>query len=545
MSSIISASQNQIDQLKSLILSLGSDPVNVFQNTLLPSVKRSKFKYLGTAIALYVVSRVYRMFAYPRKFRHLKRIPALLTIKSFLSAENDFQRANKFVLPHWKETNGIMCLFGQFGWEVVVFNPEAVRTILYKTDVFPKSTIFQTQAQHYKTLITKFFGANNMAFANAHEWRKRRKIANPAFKRSMPAKTFAMLTSRMFEQIEKTDGPVHVQALLQRFTLDAIGLIGFGFEFNATNTPDGKWVKAYNDVAENIGDFKYLFFPNLDTTFLGLFPERQKKHESLNKLNKLFDEIIEHKKSELAKGASNVEESEKDLLTLMIEAGNGDDQQEALTAEELRNELVLFFLAGHDTTSNAMTAALYFLAANPDVQKRARQEVLDVLGDEPLDVWPTLDQLKEFPYLTRIMKESIRIAPPATGLVERETQMDTELAGVFIPKGTLVKIDTLALHYNPDLWKDPTKFDPERFADGGELESMPSTYAYLPFGGGSRQCIGMNFSLAEQRVALSSILRKYELSLPKDSIHKDGIVFGRQLLVMSAADMQINFTRRH
>ena len=133
MTSLISASQNQIDQLKSLIISLGSDPVNVFQNTLLPSVKRSKFKYLGAAVALYVVSRVYRMFAYPKKLRHLKRIPAHLTIKSFLSGENDFQRANKFLLPHWKETNGIMCLFSQFGWEVVVSNPEAVRTILYKT----------------------------------------------------------------------------------------------------------------------------------------------------------------------------------------------------------------------------------------------------------------------------------------------------------------------------------------------------------------------------------------------------------------------------
>jgi cytochrome P450 len=128
--------------------------------------------------------------------------------------------------------------------------------------------------------------------------------------------------------------------------LDAIGLIGFGFEFNATDTPEGEWVKTYNDVADNVGDFKYLFFPILDTTFLGLFPERQKKHESLDKLNKLFDQIIEHKKSELAKGASNADDNEKDLLTLMIEAGNGNDQHEPLTSEELRNELVLFFLAG-------------------------------------------------------------------------------------------------------------------------------------------------------------------------------------------------------
>ncbi|KAI9276456.1 hypothetical protein BC943DRAFT_341001 [Umbelopsis sp. AD052] len=152
MSSIISASQHQIDNLRSLILSLGSDPVNVFQNTLLPSVKRSKFKYLGAAIALYVVSK-----AYPR--------------------ENDYDRATKFMLPTWKETNGIMTAWGQFGWEVVIANPEAVRTILYKTDIFPKSEVFQVQAQLHQTLITKFFGTNNMAFANTHEWRKRRKVS--------------------------------------------------------------------------------------------------------------------------------------------------------------------------------------------------------------------------------------------------------------------------------------------------------------------------------------------------------------------------------
>ncbi|KAI9276458.1 cytochrome P450 [Umbelopsis sp. AD052] len=544
MSSIISASQHQMNHLRSIILSLGSDPIKVFQNTLLPSVKRSKFKYLGAAIALYVVNRLYRVFAYPKKLGHLERVPVLSTLKSLIASENDLDRARKFLLPRWKETDGIMAAWGQFGWEVVVSNPEAARAVLYKTEIFPKSSVFENPK--HKTLIVKFFGNTNMSLANAHEWRKRRKIANPAFKRSMPAKTFALLTSRMFEQIEKIDGPVHVQKVLQRFTLDAIGLIGFGFEFNATNTPEGEWVRTYNDVADNIADFRYLFLPALDTTYIGLFPERQKKHESLNRLNKLFDQIIKNKKLELAKGASNnVEDNEKDLLTLMIEAGNGDDQHEPLTSEELRDELVLFFIAGHDTTSNTMTAALYFLAANPDIQTKARREVLDVLGDDPLDVWPTVDQLKEFPYLTKVMKESVRLAPSAPALLVRDATVGTELNGVIIPKGTLVKVDVISLHYNPNLWKNPTKFDPERFAEGGELESMPSTYAYLPFGGGSRQCIGMNFSLAEQRVALSSILRKYELSLPEGSIHKDGIVFGSQMLNFGAKEMNINFTPRY
>ncbi|KAG2175882.1 hypothetical protein INT44_000360 [Umbelopsis vinacea] len=463
--------------------------------------------------------------------------------RSLMASENDLDRTNKLVLPRWEETNGIISFWGQFGWTVRVNNPEAVRTIMYKTDIFPKTSIFDDLK--YKGLLTKFLGERNMVSTNAHEWRKRRKIANPAFHRSMPVKTFSVLTSRMFEQIEKADGPVDVQNLLQRFTLDAIGLIGFGFEFNATTNPDGDWVKAYNDVADNIGDFKYLFFPILDTALLGLFPERKKKHESLDRLDELMNQVIQKKKSEIAKGGSNVDDNEKDLLTLMLEAGQGDDEKEALTPEELRNEVMLFFLAGHDTTSNAMNAVLYFLAVNPDIQAKARQEVLDVLGDEPSDVWPTLEQFKQFPYLSKVMKEAIRLAPPISRLVEREVAKDTELAGIFIAKGTSIMIDVLSLHYNPKLWKDPTKFDPERFSEGGELESMPSTYAYLPFGGGARQCIGMNFSMAEQRVALSSILRKYELSLPEDSIHKDGIVFDCVTMTFATKKMMINFTRRY
>jgi cytochrome P450 len=82
------------------------------------------------------------------------------------------------------------------------------------------------------------------------------------------------------------------------------------------------------------------------------------------------------------------------------------------------------------------------------------------------------------------------LAPPVHTLVERDTTVDTELAGVPIPKDTLINVDVLGMHYNENLWKDPYKFDPERFSDGGELASHPSTYSYLPFGGGARQCIG-------------------------------------------------------
>lgn len=139
----------------------------------------------------------------------------------------------------------------------------------------------------------------------------------------------------------------------------------------------------------------------------------------------------------------------------------------------------------------------------------------------------------------------MRLAAPAHSLVEKRTTQDTELAGTFIPKGSLVKVNILGLHYNPNLWVEPTKFNPDRFEDGGELDSRASNFTYLPFGGGSRQCIGMNFSLTEQRIALSLILRRYELGVPANSIHKDELKFSSNMFFNTALEVKLDFKRRY
>ncbi|KAI7873546.1 cytochrome P450, partial [Lichtheimia hyalospora FSU 10163] len=184
--------------------------------------------------------------------------------------------------------------------------------------------------------------------------------------------------------------------------------------------------------------------------------------------------------------------------------------------------LCLFFLAGHDTTANALAYAVYHLAMHPDIQRKAREEAIKILGDEPKDVLPTLEQTREFTYINMIIKETLRITPPIVNMVTRETQEDTELGGEFIPKGTRTSIDIYELQHNPTVWEDPDTFKPQRFEPGGEAEKLAgSGMAWIPFSNGQRQCIGMNFSLAEQRVFLPMLLRKYEWQLPNDSIHKE------------------------
>lgn len=133
-----------------------------------------------------------------------------------------------------------------------------------------------------------------------------------------------------------------------RLTLDVIGLAGFGYDLNSLNSPDGQWVTAYNEVAEGFMEFPYIFLPILETEFIQFFPNRRKKHEQLTKLDGFFESIIEHKRAALQTVKLETEdENEKDLLTLLMEAGRGEDENsEPLTNEELRDELVLFFFAG-------------------------------------------------------------------------------------------------------------------------------------------------------------------------------------------------------
>jgi cytochrome P450 len=117
------------------------------------------------------------------------------------------------------------------------------------------------------------------------------------------------------------------------------------------------------------------------------------------------------------------------------------------------------------------------------------------------------------------------------------------VGGTFIPKGTSANIDLYAIHHNTNFWKNPDQFIPERFAEGGEQESHEGL-TWLPFGNGARQCIGMNFSLAEQRIVLALMVRKYIIDIPKDSIHYDHVVFD-STQTKAPKSLELTFTKRH
>jgi cytochrome P450 len=194
---------------------------------------------------------------------------------------------------------------------------------------------------------------------------------------------------------------------------------------------------------------------------------------------------------------------ETDLLSLLLAARDGDER---LDDEEVRSQVLLFMLAGHETTAIALTFALHLLGRHQDVQDGVRDEVRAVLGDRS----PTAATVAELPLTTAVLKEAMRLYPSAP-IMGRLSVEEDDLMGHRVPPGTNVVVVPWTIHRHPDFWQDPLVFDPTRYT-GGPRPEPSHRYAWMPFGGGPRACIGQHFSMVEAVLALALVLREHRVT---------------------------------
>ncbi|MDT4920061.1 MAG: hypothetical protein QOI15_963 [Pseudonocardiales bacterium] len=193
-----------------------------------------------------------------------------------------------------------------------------------------------------------------------------------------------------------------------------------------------------------------------------------------------------------------------DLFTALCHARTDDG--ETFTDADVVNHMIFLLMAAHDTSTTTLTTMAYYLARNPDWQERCRAESLAV-GTGPID-YADLDRLVS---LDLVMKESMRLVTPVPGVVRRASR-ETELLGYRIPKGAYLAVHLWGLHHMAELWPDPERFDPERFAEH-RREDKVHRNAYLPFGNGVHKCIGMYFGGMEVKAAMHLLLQRYRLSV--------------------------------
>ena len=191
-----------------------------------------------------------------------------------------------------------------------------------------------------------------------------------------------------------------------------------------------------------------------------------------------------------------------DLLAMLMEARDEEDNQ-GMSDQQLRDEVLIMFAAGHETTANAMAWAIYELDRHPAVLARLRAEVDEVLAGRD----PAVSDLPRLTYVRQVIDEVLRIHPPVW-ITNRQAVKDDAICGYRIPAGAMVSISPYALQRDPRYWENPLAFDPERFSP--EKSTARPRFAYFPFGGGPRQCIGKDFALYEAAVVLAMITQRFE-----------------------------------
>jgi cytochrome P450 len=198
---------------------------------------------------------------------------------------------------------------------------------------------------------------------------------------------------------------------------------------------------------------------------------------------------------------ASLADAPKDLLTRLIAATDPEDGG-GMSDQEVRDEVVTIFVAGHETTAVTMTWVWYLLSQHPEAEAELHAELDAVLGDRP----PTPDDLPKLVYARRVIEEAMRLYPPAPGM-SRVALADDELCGVSVRAGTEISVSPWVLHHSARLWEQPLRFDPDRFSP--ERSAGRPRFAYMPFGGGPRVCIGAALALTEAVLILAALARRF------------------------------------
>lgn len=330
-------------------------------------------------------------------------------------------------------------------------------------------------------------------------WKRQRKLSQPAFHREKLAgfvDTMAGCAADLVREWRGLDlrSPIDVHRQMMRLTFRVVGktLLSVDLDGEAKAVGDALDVALVwtNDYIESLVRIPPWVPTKKNREFL----------RAKETLDRLVTKVVVDRRAQMARGES----VPNDLLQMLLEARDGDTG-EAMSDEQLKNELLTLVLAGHETTANALTFALYLLAQHPEVRDRVRDEAQRALGE----ALPTIAALPKLTYTTQVIEETLRLYPPAW-CFERVAIEDDVVGGYAVPKGTIVGIAPYVLHRNPRYFPDPERFDPERF--NRATPSERPKHAYLPFGGGARTCIGNAFAMMEMQAILPVIVRAFDLT---------------------------------
>ncbi|MEM9005957.1 MAG: cytochrome P450 [Cyanobacteria bacterium P01_F01_bin.86] len=372
---------------------------------------------------------------------------------------------------------------------VIVNEPKAVQYIL--THDTGKEF---TSPGDINGILEPLIGRQNVMLLSGSQHRRRRQLVMPPFHGDglkAYGQTIQQITQATIAQWP-TDKACDVRTIMQKITMRVILQVVFGLSQGDRYEQLEQLLKIRLDLTSTPLTSAIVFLPWLQKDWGPWSPGRRIRQLAEQTDALLFAEIRERR--------AHPNPDRIDILSLLLAAK--DENGNGLTDQDLRDELMTLLVAGHETTATALTWALYWIHAQPEIKQKLLAE-LDTVS-APTDASSFLS----LPYLGAVCNETLRIHPVAMLTFPRRVEMPLELCGCQLTPGTLVMGSIYMIHQREDIYPEPQRFQPERF-----LERQFSPYEFMPFGGGVRRCIGAALALYELKIALGTILTELELTL--------------------------------
>lgn len=376
-------------------------------------------------------------------------------------------------------------------WINFIFHPDLVHDYLIrKAKHFDKAKMLKDSG---KDIIQ-----NNIFAADGDHWKKQHKLMMPAFH----AQRIGAYADDMIAYTKQatagweTGTQVDMDMEMMQLTMRIITKTMFDLELGS----DGEDLEEIGHLVE---DMFNIFGERMTKPFIlpTWFPTAQNRR--MSEIRVALYEIM----SKAVEKWRETGEDTGDLLSMLMLAEYDDGSK--MDDKTLFRELVTIFGAGHETTAHTLAYTFYALATNPDVKAKLQHELDTVLQGETA----SLETVDDLPYTMMVIKEAMRMYPVAQGVI-REPNQPTDLCGVPIDRGDIVFAPSWAIHHDARWYPQPEQFRPERFSR--ENENDIPKYAYIPFGGGPRVCIGNQFALLEARLVLATIMQRFDVSVPDD-----------------------------
>jgi len=368
---------------------------------------------------------------------------------------------------------------------VMVCDPTAIeRVLVSESDRFRKPD-FQGDA------LGDLLG-DGLLLSEGETWEKQRKLANPAFSMSRLMGLADRITGHTEDRLaDWAEGDVvNVERVMTRTTLDVILDLMMGVELSE---------ERVETIEEQLMPLGQRFEPD-PLRFAAPewmpMPDDAEFDAAVETLDSILDDIIAVRERTAGSGS----DGPMDFLSVLIRAR--DDGVES--PEQLRDEMMTMLLAGHDTTALTLTYTWFLLSEHPEVEAQVHEELDEVVGDER----PGMDHVRELDYLEWVIQEAMRLYPPVYTMFREPTE-DVELSGYPMEAGTTLMIPQWGVHRSERFYDDPETFDPERWKP--ERANERPRFAYFPFGGGPRHCIGKHLAMLEAQLIIATTAQQYEL----------------------------------